>query len=467
MRIRRYLIIIAVTCIFVALALPIAKLIDFFFFVSIVDTPAIASDGNGGALIVYEVEAGNDCGKVYVRRIATDGSALFVDGDVLIHTGEHSGIVQTGVVTDGRGGAVIHRYGEATKLDAQGNILWQRDNHLEYDSIIGDAGDVLTPHRTYSENESMYKASVVKTNQEGTFVWGEAGVDIPFSTNVMRINLIGDDGGGAVVVIQDKSKQIIAQRIDQGGNISWRHDGVKVFATPNGIAPDRPIITSDGMGGAIIAWSQWPEQTVVGNISESYPSDILVQRIDVDGNIMWQKDGVALGFGAAGGMWAHNPKIVSDGSGGAIIVCEDIGNSGIGLYAQMVDAEGNVSWPEGGITVCQLQTHQSIMFEITEDGFGGCIIVWDYKDEDGTQKPLRVQRLNSDGEPLWDGNGVQVSVDIDKFCAYPTVSEDNLGGALIAWSTGKYFNRPEQSYIQRIDAEGNRAWEENGILLKP
>lgn len=91
-----------------------------------------------------------------------------------------------------------------------------------------------------------------------------------------------------------------------------------------------PQIIGDGVGGAIIAWED----------ARDIHFDIYVQRIDAQGNVLWQKDGVPV---CAAPENQKRPRMVSDGDGGAIIVWHDM-RSGIGnydVYAQRIDAEGN------------------------------------------------------------------------------------------------------------------------------
>src|SRR3990172_8080162 len=47
-------------------------------------------------------------------------------------------------------------------------------------------------------------------------------------------------------------------------------------------------------------------------------------------------------------------QIVSDGAGGAIITWHDLrsGSSNSDIYAQRIDADGNVQWAKDGIPVC-------------------------------------------------------------------------------------------------------------------
>ncbi|GAJ06894.1 unnamed protein product [marine sediment metagenome] len=80
---------------------------------------------------------------------------------------------------------------------------------------------------------------------------------------------------------------------------------------------------------------------------------------------------------------------------------------------------------------------------------------------------LRVQRLDAEGKLIWQDDGVPVATGVKENCNYAAISQDGLGGALITWGTGRDVYTVEKSYLQRIDAEGNPLWGDEGIRLSP
>src|SRR3972149_2344598 len=52
-------------------------------------------------------------------------------------------------------------------------------------------------------------------------------------------------------------------------------------------------------------------------------------------------------------------QIVSDGAGGAIIAWEDTRNVHFDIYAQRIDAHGNVLWMKDGISICSAPENQN------------------------------------------------------------------------------------------------------------
>ncbi|UCF93495.1 MAG: hypothetical protein JSW39_04850 [Desulfobacterales bacterium] len=123
----------------------------------------------------------------------------------------------------------------------------------------------------------------------------------------------------------------------------WATNGVAVY-TPDGAEWYLyPEITGDGAGGAIIAWSDL----------RSGDDDTYAQRVDGNGNVLWTADGVAISSAEDD---QYPRKIVSDG--GAIIAWLDWRNGNDDIYAQRVDADGNVLWTTDGVAICTAEGRQ-------------------------------------------------------------------------------------------------------------
>ena len=135
--------------------------------------------------------------------------------------------------------------------------------------------------------------------------------------------------------------------------------------------------------------------------------DICAQKIDTNGNILWQPSGVPLQIvKTAEEASPHTPLVVSDGSGGAIIMWEDLRNGLASIYAQKMDSGGAAEWQIGGVKVCYVKSNSSFVWrQIAGDGSGGAVISCSFTDNPG----ILVQKLNSDGSTVWPNNGVEVT----------------------------------------------------------
>jgi hypothetical protein len=147
----------------------------------------------------------------------------------------------------------------------------------------------------------------------------------------MYPTIVSDGAGGAIVTCVDyrgtTSYDIYAQRISAAGAVQWAADGVAI-CTATG-SQYYPKIVSDGAGGAIVTWEDY----------RSGPGDIYAQRILAGGTVQWTANGVAL-CTATGEQ--YKTAIVSDGAGGAIVILDDRRSGGTDIYAQRVQANGQL-----------------------------------------------------------------------------------------------------------------------------
>jgi hypothetical protein len=96
-------------------------------------------------------------------------------------------------------------------------------------------------------------------------------------------------------------------------------------------------LVSDGNHGAIVVWQ---DQRNDNDTTQSI-ADIFAQRIDLFGYNLWTANGAAICTNAAD---QGAPVIASDGNSGAIIAWVDRRNGNNDVYAQRIDASGNVLW---------------------------------------------------------------------------------------------------------------------------
>ena len=142
--------------------------------------------------------------------------------------------------------------------------------------------------------------------------------------------------------------RVMAQRVDAKGNLSWGANGITICTNPENVSIEEPCATADGSGGAIVGWHQYPSGPTDESSPEWVMQDICTQKIDSNGNILWQPSGVPLQIvKTAEEASPHTPLAVSDGSGGAIVMWEDLRNGLASIYAQKMDSDGVSEWQIG------------------------------------------------------------------------------------------------------------------------
>ena len=144
---------------------------------------------------------------------------------------------------------------------------------------------------------------------------------------------------------------------------SWIRDGSEIcIAEYDQFSPQ---IVSDGQGGAIITWYDQ-------RFTSYYK--IYVQKIDLYGNVQWSIDGIPV-CPLVGSQ--IDPQICSDKAGGAIITWSDLRSGNWDIYAQRIDLNGNRMWDENGTVISTAKNNQ-YEAQICSDEVGGAIITVSY-----------------------------------------------------------------------------------------
>ena len=417
---------------------------------------AITGDNSGGAIAVYPMQMSDSYGQFYIQKISPEGDFLWGEKGILIGSGYSDfGAFYSYAVSDGSGGAIViwleflpRAEGElpsfqthVARIDSGGNVKWRQDIPGIDEAIPDGSGGVIIAYTDPYDN-----ISVLKIDAEGNLPWGEDGVSLNL-TEYTPLAVASDNLGGVIVVgyaYQGGGPIVYAQRVDSGGNILWQTGGVQACVGP----AEGAQVVSDGAGGAIIAYMR--DIPCEDGRAGCRDSDIYAQRIDAEGNVLWGPDGVPICAGPSG---PNSPRIVTDGAGGAIIFfvfLEDYA----AFRARRIDADGHELWEEeadlwGGI--------------IVSDGSGGVISVW-YEGDGGSR---RAQRLDAMGRELWGPDGTTLTLrDLHR----KLVAPDGCGGVLISWSAVEFEGSKVSEvsyYVQRIGADGNLPWGDEGTLLNP
>lgn len=210
-----------------------------------------------------------------------------------------------------------------------------------------------------------------------------------------------------------------------------------------------PAMAPDGAGGAYVAWQDFRDGAA---------SDIYVQRIGADGVPMWDPAGVAVCTASA---FQSLPRIVADGAGGAILAWTDYRNGNGDVYVQRIDADGAALWTPGGLPICD-DPQPQVGVEITADGGGGVIAVWeDFRAS--AEGDLYAQRVSAAGAPAWGLNGVVVC-DAAGAQATPSICGTGSAGTLVLWRDQRVSGSGDL-YVQRLSSAGARLWSPGGVLV--
>lgn len=401
--------------------------------------PRLVSDGNNGAVVVWEDSRSGSDYDIYAQRLGPNGEGLWTAG----------------------GSAVCAAVGP------------QRNPQLTAD---GSGGVIITWFdRRNGKNYDIYAQNI---DAEGAVKWTSDGVAVCTAPGDQYDPVpVPDGSGGAIIIWQDRRSgsnyDIYAQRIDAEGKVAWNDNGVVICTAAEDQEKPRPV--SDGNGGAIVTWQDRRN----GN-----NHDIYAQRLDSRGLGQWTANGLEI---CTEKYDQREPQLVPDDNGGAVLTWQDRRNgSDYDIYAQRIDSAGRAQWPVNGVPICT-ETNNQWDPQLAVDGSGGAVITWqDYRkgsactfdafaeQTDDVKAPvcdekqlndwnIYAQHINSSGRVKWTLNGLKIcTANVDQFKPQPI--PDGRGGTIIAWRASDKEN-DHNIYVQRIDASGKTTWSKGGVAV--
>ena len=146
-------------------------------------------------------------------------------------------------------------------------------------------------------------------------------------------------------------------------------------------------------------------------------------------------------------------ELTTDGAGGAIFVWEDQGynppgSGGSPPLAQRVDASGVALWTENGVPV---STTSALSPYITADGRGGAYVGW------GTSVPSRgptllLHHIDGDAE-LWPAGAIELfHLATLPYIASPRLISDEAGGVIAYWHDFRFTGGESQDiFANRVN----------------
>ncbi len=329
--------------------------------------PVIASDGAGGAYVAWDDERDDTTGMArincYVQRLLADGSIAPgwpPDGRAACQAPLERG--SGPVIPDGQGGMVVvfgdtrrgipepfdvDIYGQRIQADGTNAPGWPAEGKLLVSRFAGirgvlpdAAGGFYVIRSRLTEESHPYDAELwvhrFTFDGERAAGWPEEGVLVcGGSGSRYDIQVERDAQGGVVFAWWEfrpgQAGEIYVSRIRPDGTLppGWPVNGLRVSNPASSPYNDfDPAVTYDGTGGLYVTWCR-----DYNTVSPSY-----IQHIMADGTVApgWPEYGHVVATTAEQSV----PKIVSDGSGGAIVVWQANYNE---FYAARFAADGPVA----------------------------------------------------------------------------------------------------------------------------
>ncbi|MCD4829008.1 MAG: T9SS type A sorting domain-containing protein [Candidatus Cloacimonetes bacterium] len=337
-----------------------------------------------------------------------------------------------------------------------------------------------------------------KLMPDGSEPWGEEPVYVCDSEGTQERPVVTAVVDGCVVIVwtdytSDPLGDIHAQRLSQSGERLWDEEGIVVCdmdTKPGNIAlvpandsqvhvfwvdgdlhgVFRNRITNNGFcycghTGAIVAGSI-DEDSHLSACSDGFSGAILTCRLDNDD----EDDLLAIRVGstnwivplcvAPGEQMESRVCRISNGVFGFVWRDERENNDG-DIYAQACDIDGNLLWAADVIVNAGDFEHKNP--HIINDGDGGMFIAWLMRQTNPYSSTyFYVQKIDSDGNLLWDTEGVILCDESIHYGNHGLAAGDN-GDVYAVWGSWQgYYESQIDVFMQHVLSDGSIAWEENG-----
>ncbi len=346
---------------------------------------------------------------------------------------------------------------EAVGSDSDTTLLYQTSCTVNKDDLNFTSDSLGNVFVSWSNQYDSTRRDILLqgVDKNGNRLWPEEGLSVCRSIgDQYKIRMAPDEEGGVVLVwldTRDSTKQypqLYTQRMNRQGNPVWETNGIPVCDMA--LNPSS-VVVYPSENGTLCFWKD--ERNGV--------SDIFAQVIGSDGRPQWNLEGVPVCVSSSG----TGSFYVIDGHNNKWgLTWEDNRDSCVRVYASTIDSKGNNLWKFNGIPVSSVTATQTGA-RMAQGAQGDYFVSW--KDERLNHLgDIYAQRMDSTGNVLWNSGGLTVcnSTNIQEDIG---MAEDGWGGFYITWEDFRNFTvMPGEipiGFWQRMDADGNPYWNENGI----
>ncbi|MCF8368286.1 MAG: T9SS type A sorting domain-containing protein [Bacteroidales bacterium] len=364
----------------------------------------------------------------------------------------------------------------------------------------------------FSNESGNYNVRLQKLDVFGNIQWDEGGIlisDHPAMTWLTDWDMTVDQEDCAILTFQDirnGDNDVFAYRISPEGLFLWGDDGIEMSTGPAfDVAPKVCVTTA---GNAVFAWQadevvilqkispdgakqwggngivltgsntySWPQLLAVGDddvilkyFEDSGPvwaptRHVFAQRFDNEGNMVWTEDAIVSNAGGISA-WTQVFSMISDGNNGMFIAWYDDRdmNNLSSAFVQHISADGQVLLGDDGTEAStQLGRHHFYPYLALPEGSDEIFIFWNEMDGDQNNRGIYGQRINANGERLWTDNG-KTFIEISAVNVYPFAASQSENELIVFYE--EYSDALNASVkAMMLDKEGNFVWTNPQIAL--
>jgi hypothetical protein len=237
-------------------------------------------------------------------------------------------------------------------------------------------------------------------------------LSISTDTTTMQCHAIPFTDGSTLVSFKKGGVGMVYQIIDRYGQMKYEYPPKFLNVDFSmAIGYDEPYLVPDGEGGAYAAWS-------------TYNYGTLAQRLDSLGNRVWGDSGRVISPFSD-----YSIAISPDGQGGLLLAISPDETDWTDLYVQRIDDEGNLLWGPQGLGVSTVPNSEARYPQITHGLQGDAYVSW--QGSYGMWGAIYLQRISPAGAKIWH-NDMLISEGTDKCRLLP----DGEGGVIVQSNPG-------------------------------
>ncbi len=191
--------------------------------------------------------------------------------------------------------------------------------------------------------------------------------------------------------------------------------------------------------------------------------DFRIQHVDNEGNLMFEYPGVKIIDDPDSQV---EPIACSDRQGGIVFAWKEYRNHGWNdIYLQRVGSDGNEIWEHNGVPVIVDPDRETYDYRLESLSNSMTIVVWNHV-TGILSSEIHAQLLDTLGNIQWDSAGMIISDGGENgYVRHPYVSIDSLDHIYVTWMDKSDDSLNGGVYAQKIDIEGNTYWGENGARI--
>jgi hypothetical protein len=349
-------------------------------------------------------------------------------------------------------GRRIDRYGYLTTdyIEIPGDGIRRSDPKLLSDG----QNNVFVAYREIvridtAEMLNVWKLKVQKLDTLGHFLWDSAVVVSEDSLGHSSYEIVSDGAGGIILlwrsfIIDFDSldyKTLRGQRLSANGARLWGEEGILIHY-PLKLSSSLFAVITDGEGGVI---AEYREESV---------TEPVFQRIEAGGQTVWRRYS------------EEAYEYLSINSGGCLMLAGIRGSGqNRAIIANRMSLEGEFLWGESGFVVNDSLGSYSTIKDIQTREDSLLVIYWNDIFDLQYDYTAKVQFIFPNGELYFQQNGISVSV-FPANSSGRRIIESVNSSTIYTWFDDRFgINDSVLFYSQKLDAFGNREWQEDDVLV--